>query len=230
MNSQGTSELILRASPRPLFIDVETDAPVDFELRDAGGTLLNSFTVNGRAVQQLECAVEGGGLRVLQLTASAPFRVYGVDWEDAHEAVSAVVDEPSPAFLHTNGCGDFTLLSRQRWFDLRAYPEIDVFSMNLDSMFCFAAHYGGAREFVLADPMRIYHIEHGTGSGWTPEGQVKLFERIAAKGIPCVDNEEVLGWAKQMRRLKSPLIFNHDNWGMSDLDLRETTLRGRWRE
>jgi hypothetical protein len=33
-----------------------------------------------------------------------------------------------------------------------------------------------------------------------------------------------------MRRLKSPLIFNHDNWGMSDLELKEITLRGRWRE
>jgi hypothetical protein len=102
--------------------------------------------------------------------------------------------------------------------------------MNLDSMFCFAAHYGGAREAILADPMRIYHIEHGTGSGWTPEGQVKLFERIAAKGIPCVENDEVLAWAKQMRRLKSPLIFNHENWGMADLELKEAVLRGRWRE
>jgi hypothetical protein len=230
MTSQGAAELILRASPRPLFLDLETDGPVQFEIRDAGGRLLTSFAVSGRAVQQLDCAMEGGGLRVLQVTATGPFRAFGVDWEGAQEAVAAVQDQPSPGFLHTNGCGDFTLLSRERWFDLRAYPEIDVFSMNLDSMFCFAAHYGGAREKILADPMRIYHIEHGTGSGWTPEGQVKLFERIAAKGIPCVENDEVLAWAKQMRRLKSPLIFNHENWGMADLELKESVLRGRWRE
>ncbi len=85
-------------------------------------------------------------------------------------------------FLHTNGCGDFTLTARQRWFDLRGYPEFDLFSMNIDSVFCYAAHYGGAREEVLPDPMRIYHIEHATGSGWTPEGQEQLFERIRAKG------------------------------------------------
>jgi hypothetical protein len=230
MTSQGAAELILRASPRPLFLDLETDSPAQFEIRDADGKLLASFTGSGRAVHQLQFAIEGGGLRVLQLTAALPFRAYGVDWEGAQEAVAAVQDQPSPGFLHTNGCGDFTLLSRERWFDLRAYPEIDVFSMNLDSMFCFAAHYGGAREAVLADPMRIYHIEHGTGSGWTPEGQVKLFERIAAKGIPCVENDEVLAWAKQMRRLKSPLIFNHENWGMADLELKEESLKGRWRE
>jgi hypothetical protein len=229
MISEGSAELILRASPRPLFLDVETDAAVQFEVHDACGRLLASFASNGRAVHQLELALEGSGLRVLLITATGAFRAYGVDWEGAQEAVAAMQNQPSPAFLHTNGCGDFTLLSRERWFDLRAYPEIDVFSMNLDSMFCFAAHYGGAREMVLADPMRIYHIEHGTGSGWTPEGQVKLFERIAAKGIPCVENDEVLAWAKQMRRLKSPLVFNHDNWGMADLELKELVLRGRWR-
>jgi hypothetical protein len=230
MMSQGTAELILRASPRPLFLDLETDVSQKLEIHDADGRSLASVDATGRTVHRLDLGMEGGRLRVLQLRASEPFRAYGVDWEGAPDAAAAVQDQPSPAFLHTNGCGDFTLLSRERWFDLRAYPEIDVFSMNLDSMFCFAAHYGGARESVLADPMRIYHIEHGTGSGWTPEGQAKLFERIAAKGIPCVENVEVLAWAKQMRRLKSPLIFNHENWGMADLELKEETLRGRWRE
>ena len=127
-----------------------------------------------------------------------------------------------PEFLHTNGCGDFTLIAREHWLNLRGYPEFDVFSMNIDSVFCFAAHYGGAREEVLTDPMRIYHIEHGTGSGWTPEGQRKLFERISAKGIPILDNEEVLQWGAQMRRLNSPIIFNHQSWGLPDLELRET--------
>jgi hypothetical protein len=74
--------------------------------------------------------------------------------------------------------------------------------------------------------MRIYHIEHGTGSGWTPEGQAKLFERIAARGLSFVDNEEVLLWAAQMSRLNAPMIFNHENWGLVEFDLKETTLSG----
>jgi hypothetical protein len=127
-----------------------------------------------------------------------------------------------PDFLHTNGCGDFTLLARERWFDLRGYPEFDIFSMNIDSLFCFAAHYGGAREEVLADPMRIYHIEHGSGSGWTPEGQQKLWERLAAKRIPILENEEVLQWGAQMRRLSSPIIFNRDDWGLAKSTFNET--------
>ena len=207
----GHGGLILQASPRPLFLDVKRTIQCGWNPR-RGQALLAAFPAGPRAMHRLEVTIEGDGLRVLQVTGTGPFRAYGVDWGGAQEAAAAVQDQPSPAFLHTNGCGDFTLLSRERWFDLRGYPEIDVFSMNLDSMFCFAAHYGGAREAILADPMRIYHIEHGTGSGWTPEGQVKLFERIAAKGIPCVENDEVLAWAKQMRRLKSPLIFNHEDW------------------
>lgn len=128
----------------------------------------------------------------------------------------------SPEFLHTNGCGDFTLLAREKWLDLRGYPELDLFSMNLDSVFCYAAHHGGAREAMLEDPMRIYHIEHGSGSGWTPEGQAKLFQRIEALGLSYVDNDTVLSWAAQMREFDAPMIFNHQNWGFAEDELRET--------
>ena len=133
----------------------------------------------------------------------------------------------APDFLHTNACGDFTLMAREQWFDLRAYPEMDLFSMNLDSLFCFAAHYGGAREEMLSDPMRIYHIEHGSGSGWTPEGQAKLFERIAAKGLTFIDNDEVLAMAAQMRHYGAPMIFNHEDWGLAEFELRETLMPER---
>ena len=34
--------------------------------------------------------------------------------------------------LHTNGCGDFTMMSRADWFALRGYPEWQVFSWNID--------------------------------------------------------------------------------------------------
>ena len=61
----------------------------------------------------------------------------------------------------------------------------------------------------------ISQFEHGTGSGWTPEGQAKLFERIAAKGLSFVDNEEVLMWTAQMCRLNAPMIFNHEDWGLA---------------
>jgi hypothetical protein len=147
--------------------------------------------------------------------------------EPAIPAVEPVMEAPvasvpeTPLFLHTNGCGDFTLLAREHWFDLRAYPEFDLFSMNIDSVFCYAAHHAGATEQILPEPMRIYHIEHGTGSGWTPEGQEQLFARLAAKGLPFVPYHDVVAWAAQMRRLNCTMIFNHENWGLADYELRE---------
>jgi hypothetical protein len=164
-------------------------------------------------------ALERGRTHVLEIAASEPFRAYGCDFTETP-------GQTAPGFVHTNACGDFTLMAREHWFDLRGYPEFDLFSMNLDSVFCIAAHHGGAQEEMLADPMRIYHIEHGTGSGWTPEGQAKLFERIAARGLSFVDNEEILVWAAQMSRLNAPMIFNHENWGLVEFHLKETQLPG----
>jgi len=115
-------------------------------------------------------------------------------------------------------------MERKHWFELRGYPEFDMYSFNIDSTLCYAAHHGGAREEVLQAPMRIYHIEHGSGSGWTPEGQAKLFERLRSKGISWLDYSQLAEWAIQMRKFDSPMIFNRNAWGLGELDLRETVL------
>jgi hypothetical protein len=96
--------------------------------------------------------------------------------------------------------------------------------MHLDSILCFSAHHGGVVEEVLREPMRIYHIEHGSGSGWTPEGQAKLFARIAERGLSMIEHPEVIAWAKQMQKLRCPMIFNLENWGLADFNLPETTV------
>jgi hypothetical protein len=124
-------------------------------------------------------------------------------------------------FLHTNACGDFTLMAREHWFDLRGYPEFDMYSFHIDSILCYAAHHGGVRETVLQEPLRIYHIEHGAGSGWTPEGQAKLFDRLRAKGIDWIEYHDLVTWARHMRKLNSPMIFNRGNWGLGGIDLPE---------
>jgi len=124
--------------------------------------------------------------------------------------------------LHTNGCGDFTLLAREKWGELRGYAEFEMFSFHLDSVLCYAAHHGGAAETVLAAPMRIYHIEHETGSGWTPEGQAELFARLAVGGVPRLSHRTVLDWAVQMQALRVPMVFNPDDWGLAAEEFPET--------
>ena len=148
-----------------------------------------------------------------------------------HPLPSSALDEASaqaeesacPANLHTNACGDFTLMSRDDWQRLRGYPELEMFSMHLDSFTCHAAQSAGISELVLADPMRIYHIEHSTGSGWTPEGQAKLYKRVQAKGVPIIEFHQLLAWARQMAK-NGPLIENGVQWGLAQEELPETVL------
>jgi len=164
----------------------------------------------------------GAGQFWIALTVAS--RPPDVDWETILEKCQAqIADMGEPPFLHSNACGDFTMMAREHWQDLRGYPELDLFSMHLDSLLCCAAHYAGAREEILPEPMRIFHIEHAIGSGWTPEGQTKLYERLAQKRIQCVSYEEVVWLVAQMRRLRAPIVFNLEDWGLARTALAENT-------
>jgi hypothetical protein len=126
-----------------------------------------------------------------------------------------------PDNLHVNGCGDFQLMARDDWNELRGYPEFETFSMNIDGLFSYVADAAGIREQVL--PMPIYHLEHEVGSGWSPEGEALLRKRIAERGITWVDASTVYIWAAYMRWLGRPMIFNGPDWGMANAQLPERT-------
>ena len=128
-----------------------------------------------------------------------------------------------PVPVHMNSCGDFTLMAREHWFAVQGYPEIEAYSMHIDSLGCHAAVNLPLQEVTLPEPLRIYHIEHGQGSGWTPEGESKLFARMAEKGIPVLEFTKLLEWAGDMRR-KGPLLFPKEHWGLADVDLKETVI------
>lgn len=122
--------------------------------------------------------------------------------------------------LFTNACGDFTLLSRADWFRLRGYPEWPVYSWNIDSILLYQAHRSRIREIYLGDAARIYHIEHAPGSGFTPESSGKLFDRLAALGIPYLDWErDVEPKIREMDRARSrgelPIVYNDADWGFA---------------
>lgn len=81
-----------------------------------------------------------------------------------------------------------------------------------------------SKKQVLRDPMRIYHVEHATGSGWTPEGQKKLGEPLGKAGIPQLDHAQFDAWAIQMRRERGRIIFNSEDWGLANEDLPDTRI------
>ena len=146
----------------------------------------------------------------------------GIDWGSTYSSSRQQIEAMGkPAYLHTYACGDFTMMAREHWFDVRGYIEFDGYSMHMDSMLCYAAHHAGAREELLAAPMRVYHIEHGIGSGWSPEGQNHLFNRLSAKGISWVSNEDIAEMILHMRTNHAPVIFNPPGWGLADDELPE---------
>jgi hypothetical protein len=193
-------------------------------------TFLN-FPIAPRT-SRIRIHIEGGGRKIAHDPRVLNARVMRCGWGKLappkltlprlfeRSSAAAPDDVCAPEFLHMTACGDFTLLARERWFDLRGYPEFDLHAMNIDALFCWMAHHGGAREVILRDPMRIYHVEHGLG--WTPEGQVALFERLDKLGIPCLDYADVIRWARDMKRFDRPMIFNREDWGLAAADLAET--------
>jgi len=145
-----------------------------------------------------------------------------IDWGSTYSSARKQIEAMGkPAYLHTYACGDFTMMAREHWFDVRGYIEFDGYSMHMDSMLCYAAEHAGAREELLRPPMRVYHIEHGIGSGWSPEGQNHLFNRLSAKGISWVSNEDIAELISHMRNTHAPVIFNPPLWGLADDELPE---------
>jgi len=147
-----------------------------------------------------------------------------VDWPVKLKDVQREIAEMGkPEFLHLYACGDFQLMARENWDDVRGYAELDQFSMHLDSILSYTVHHMGVKEYYLADPMRVYHIEHDVGTGWTPEGYKELNQRLEKKGIQSITFPDLADMVAEMRFLHAPLIFNLDNWGMADCELPETT-------
>jgi hypothetical protein len=135
-----------------------------------------------------------------------------IDWASAlKECRRVIADIGKPVSLHTYACGDFTMMAREHWFDVRGYAELNQFPMHLDSMLCYAAHHAGALEQILPEPMRIYHIGHDA-SGVQPDSTQSMSDRDLVASIA------------QMRSLHAPVIFNMDNWGLAALTLPETAV------
>ena len=149
-----------------------------------------------------------------------------VDWTYYPQApTSGAAHIANAAFLHVSACGDFTLLSREDWFALRAYPEFPIWPMHIDALFCYAAHHAGIGEVVLREPMRLYHTEHLSAAGWTPEGEEERAARIEAKGVTEIQFATATEWIDRMRRFNAPMIFTLKDWGLAGMALPETTVQ-----
>lgn len=131
-------------------------------------------------------------------------------------------DENPCKKLHTNACGDFTLLAKEHWFALRSYPEWEMYSFHIDSVFCYMASFDSVQEVVLPTQMRIYHIEHA--AGWTPRDGEQLYGRMQRIGVPIMTGADLFYHVDRMQKNDGIVRFNDDSWGLAGVDLKETLL------
>ncbi len=124
--------------------------------------------------------------------------------------------------LHTNACGDFTLLSIVDWNNLKGYPEWNIFSWHIDGALIFQANQNGLKEVVLSKRKVIYHIDHS--SGYSTEGGEELFRRLDSKKIPYLSNQALAQIVSEMKNFKGKVVYNGENWGMADRLLDETVI------
>lgn len=123
--------------------------------------------------------------------------------------------------LHTNACGDFTLLSAEYWMKVAGNPEFPVRAMKLDGLLCYAAHYAGAREMVLKNPLRIYHLEHPARS----DGALVALSGRSSENLNLqISLTQYQAFIGQMRKQHRPIFFNDLNWGLADEILHETII------
>lgn len=124
--------------------------------------------------------------------------------------------------LHTNACGDFTLLAKQDWLDLQGNPEWEMFSFHLDSVFCYLADANGLEECVIKPSARLFHIEHG--SGFTPEQGEQMYARIRSMGIPILTSGDLRKHQETIYKNKKFTPENPANWGLIDHHLPERII------
>lgn len=116
--------------------------------------------------------------------------------------------------LHTHACGDFTMLHRDAWEDLRGYPEFDLWSIHIDSVLMAMAQAAGYQETVLSNDCCIYHIEHGRSWVVNPE---------LAQQYPSLDVQKgLVPLFRHMQQAKMPLQYNKPDWGFRDEVLKES--------
>lgn len=111
--------------------------------------------------------------------------------------------------LDTYACGDFTLMSKDNWLKMEGYPELDLYSIHIDSMGLIAAIALGMKQEILPQEMCSFHIHHE--DGWesfaeNPIGLIKFMER--RPGLDWYTIQETGKW----------LIKNHRGWGLNKPD------------
>lgn len=123
------------------------------------------------------------------------------------------------AMLDTVACGDFTLMSREAWLKIDGYPELDLYSIHVDTIALYAAHLQGMKQHIFNYKECVYHIYHE--EGWESiDDAIKMLNFMARK--PSLDWWLVVKATLQMlKEGKTKYNLNKPDWGFADTKFEE---------
>lgn len=113
------------------------------------------------------------------------------------------VNKPGGPGVFTRACGDFILMSRKRYVELRGYTEWPICGMYFDGLLIYRATALGLKQVILS-PV-IYHMEHG-------DRGLAIF-----KALPHIEHRAYKKICASMLKRKKPIEVNADSWGLGCL-------------
>ncbi len=116
---------------------------------------------------------------------------------------------------HTHCSGDFMLMHRNHWFDLRGYPEDTFISTHCDAIFTVMSGVSGLKEKIL--PWPIYHQDHQRRYK-ADFDESKYDKEITDMFKRFMDD------SREMEALGKPRITNPADWGHAGENLAETLI------
>lgn len=161
----------------------------------------------------------------LQYMVNWPKWIYSYNWlatmaNQAARIRQELVTDPyylSIVRLDTNACGDFTLMHKDMWMNIEGYPELDLYSIHIDSMALIAAKTQGYSQFIFPMDACAYHIDHYIG--WESLNPIDKIAFINQR--PGIGWDVVLNAGEEMFKTKRKYGFNKPDWGFANLSLQE---------
>ncbi|MFT6210364.1 MAG: hypothetical protein ACJAYA_001048 [Bacteroidia bacterium] len=126
--------------------------------------------------------------------------------------------------LDTHACGDFTMMSKTDWERIEGYPELDLYSIHIDSMGLVAARAIGMTQVIFPPDACSYHIYHQDGWESFKESPIDLIRFIEKR--PGLDWGSVDEAGKWMIKHGKKWELNSEDWGWADKDFEEFIFDG----
>ncbi|MCG3167504.1 MAG: hypothetical protein POELPBGB_03296 [Bacteroidia bacterium] len=125
----------------------------------------------------------------------------------------SVTQDNAAFYAHCHNSGDFMIMHRDYWHELKGYPEYTYISTHTDALFTIFANTR-LKEYVFADP--VFHCEHERRYSWEAIKKEQTFLEAFAKFEQTA--QEIL------KSKKVNKFLNTADWGLKTFSLPEVNL------